>query len=195
MSQSSMDKGTLARSVPAQLRTFLGEHVAPLRPQLHQQSYRNLLVLAEGLVRMEGGPHALWTSRIATELYGGDHEPAEVKRLDRLLGHPGWSAYDIHTALHARGEAQAAELEGEVLIALDPSDFEKPESLHSEGLQKIVSPTARHLARPRRSFGGAPLPRPVTVPGVHVIAAVLLGMQGPAVLIDDRWWHKQRSEG
>jgi hypothetical protein len=81
------------------------------------------------------------------------------------------------------------------LIALDPSDFEKPESLHSEGLQKVVSPTARHLARPRRGFGGAPLSRPVTVPGFHFIAAVLMGLHGPAVLLDYRWWHKRPTEG
>jgi hypothetical protein len=89
MSQSSMDKGALARSVQAQFRAFIVAHLAPLHERLNQQSYRNLLDLAEGLVRMEGGPHALWTSHSATELYGGDHEPAGVKRLARLLAHRG----------------------------------------------------------------------------------------------------------
>lgn len=143
---------------------------------------------------MEASPQALWTSRLATELYGGEHEPAGVKRLDRLLAHPGWRVYDVQTALHARGEERVAAIAGEVLIALDPSDLEKPESLHSEGLQKLVSPTARHLARPRRGFGGAPLARPVTVPGFHFIAAALMGMQGPALLLDYRWWHKRPTD-
>ena len=101
----------------------------------------------------------------------------------------------MQTALHARGEERAAAIDGEVLIALDPSDLEKPESLRSEGLPKVVSPTTRHLARLRRGFEGAPLSHPVTVPGLHFIAAVLMGMRGPALLRDYRWWQKRPTAG
>jgi hypothetical protein len=156
MSPSTIPKAALARSIQNHLRDYLTAHLGYLREQMNIQTYRNLLDLLEGLVRMESGPHALWTSRIATELYGGDHEPAGVQRLDRVLANPHWKVYDLHCALHAQAEARLATMDEEVLIALDPSDLEKPESLHSEGLHKVVSPTARHLARPRHGFGGAP---------------------------------------
>jgi hypothetical protein len=83
--QGTIDKAALAQQVQTQLHQFVTAHLGYLYQGLNVQTYRNLLTVTEGLMRMEAGPQALWTSHLATELYGGDHEPAGVKRIDRVL--------------------------------------------------------------------------------------------------------------
>ncbi len=194
MKTSPSNKAELAQEASAHVQDFLHHHLDRLSKRMNIQTFRKLLLFAESMIRMEADKHALWMSHIATEVYGGDREPAGVKCFNRVLSNPHWSAYDIHRSLRDQGEEQATQIAKEVYIALDPSDWEKPESLKSEGLQKVVSPRARHLARPRRGFGGAPLLHPVCVPGFHFIAATLMGATGPGSLVDYRWWKKSPTE-
>lgn len=151
---------------------------------------RTLRLTLEALLRAS---QHLWKTTLASEMLGGDHAPAGVKRLDRLLRSPHWHTYDIDRALLEQGEEMAAG-EDVLLIALDPSDLEKPESLAAEELQRVVSGTAKHLSRLCRGFGGAPLARPIVVPGFHWVAATLMGLRGPAYLVAYRWWQKKATE-
>ncbi len=65
MLQDTIDKTALAHQVQAQLHQFVMTQLGPLLPQLNAQSYRNLVDLTEGLVRIEVGISALWTSEMA----------------------------------------------------------------------------------------------------------------------------------
>ena len=59
MSQSTIPKTALAHYVQSQLRHYLTAHLGHLREQMNVQTYRNLIDLLEGLVRMEAGPRCL----------------------------------------------------------------------------------------------------------------------------------------
>jgi hypothetical protein len=186
-------KGELARRAQRVLGAYLHPLLERLAARMDIRLVRSLRLVVEGMLRAGGGTQALWKTALATELLGGNHTPAGGKRIDRLLRSPQWSAYDIDRCLAEQGEDLAAETD-EVLIALDPSDLEKPESMAAEGLQRVASGTAKHLSRPRKGFGGRPLLRPVIVPGFHWVVATLMGLRGPAHLVAYRWWQKASDE-
>ena len=98
----------------------------------------------------------------------------------------------IARALHwyRKGLEQEADV---ALVAFDQSVLEKPESQAALGLCPVRSSKARRLARPRPGFGAGPPRPPVTVPGVHWLAATVMGWSGPAHLSICRWWSPRRS--
>jgi hypothetical protein len=131
-------------------------------------------------------------TELGTLLLGGAHAPAGVKRVARLLANRAWSAELVEQWLLEQAD-QIVEQEEEVaLVALDQSVQEKPESLAAQSLCPVRSSKARRLARPRPGFGAGPVRPPITVPGIHWLAATVMGWKGPALLAVCRWWSPRR---
>lgn len=186
-------EAVLARHLRSHLKSFL----APLLDQLSTKGDVRLVqtaaLVVEALVRLRQRPQALWLTEIGTLLLGAAHAPAGVKRVVRLLASPHWSAAAVECWLLEQAD-QVVEQEPDVaLVALDPSVLEKPESQAALGLCPVRASKARRLARPRPGFGAGPPRPPVTVPGLHRLAATVMGWSGPALLAVCRWWSPRPS--
>jgi hypothetical protein len=76
---------------------------------------------------------------------------------------------------------------GLVLLLWDESVWEKPESLALEGLGAVRSSRAGRLTHIKPGFYHPP-GKPIFVPGMNWIGAVLLGMSSKPQLLALRWW-------
>jgi hypothetical protein len=168
------------------LRTHLATFLAPLLKRLSRRVDVRVVQTAgyvvEALVRLRQRSCALWLTEIGTRLLGAAHAPAGVKRVARLLASPDWNAAEVEQWLLEQAD-QVVQQEADVaLVAVDQSVLEKPESQMALGLCPVRSSKARRLARPRPGFGAGPPRPPVTVPGLHWLAATVMGWSGPALL-------------
>lgn len=156
-----------------------------MRPLLGRLAYRLEVRLVrtvrdsvEALLRIRDRPQAIWLTELGALLLGAHRTPAGVKRLSRLL-RAAWSSDEIAQWLLEQADDEIARQPAdEALVLLDERVAEKPESLRAEGLCRVRSSKrsskARRLARPRQGFGGGPPPtRPITVPGLHWLAATV----------------------
>lgn len=194
MSQSTPSRvplppALLAGQMRAEFQTFLAPLLAQLYHALDLRLVRTLHRCLEAILTVRHRPQALWLTELGSLLSGGAHAPAGVKRLSRLFASPRWSAAQIDEWLLSRADALVAAQPEVVLVALDGSVLEKPESLQAEGLCPVRSSKARRLGRARPGFGNGKPPRPpVTVPGYQWLAASLMGWSGPALLAACHWW-------
>ncbi len=181
---------TEAAAVQRALRQFLRPLLTRLAGQMDVRLVRTLRDAVEAIVRVRNRPQELWLTELGALLLGAARAPAGVKRLSRLLHAAGWTPDDLEQGLLEQADALLARQPvGEALVILDESVAEKPESLRAEGLCRVRSSKSRRLARPRRGFGGGPPPaRPITVPGIHWLAATLTGLSGATLLACCRWW-------
>ncbi len=76
----------------------------------------------------------------------------------------------------------------EALVIWDESVLEKPESIAAEGLCAVRSTKAARLKRIKPGYFNPPGGRPICVPGLHWLALLLLGYQGPPTLALMLWW-------
>jgi hypothetical protein len=179
------------------LRTHLATFLAPLLERLSRRVDVRVVQTAgyvvEALVRLRQRSCALWLTEIGTLLLGAAHAPAGVKRVARLLASPDWNAAEVEQWLLEQADQVVEQEEDVALVALDQSVLEKPESQTALGLCPVRSSKARRLARPRPGFGAGPPRPPVTVPGLHWLAATVMGWSGPALLAVCRWWSPRPS--
>lgn len=179
-----------AVTVQRELRHFLRPLLSRLVEQMDVRLVRTLRDAVEAVVRLRNRPQELWLTELGTLLLGAAYAPAGVKRLSRLLRAVGWTPDDLERWLLEQADVLLTrQPAGEALVVLDGSVAEKPESLQAEGLCRVRSSKARRLARPRHGFGGGPPPaRPITVPGIHWLAATVTGLSGATLLACCRWW-------
>jgi hypothetical protein len=183
----------LARHLQAHLKSFLAPLLRRLSTTMDVRLVQTTALAVEALVRLRQRPQALWLTEIGTLLLGAAHAPAGVKRVARLLASPNWTAAGVEAWLLEQADQIVRQEEDVALVAFDQSVLEKPESQAALGLCPVRSSKARRLARPRPGFGaGSPRP-PVTVPGVHWLAATVMGWSGPALLAVCRWWSPRPS--
>jgi hypothetical protein len=142
----------------------------------------------EAIVRLRDCPQELWLTELDT-LLGAAHAPAGMTRISRLLRASTWTAHDIdHWLLTQMDGVLAQQPDHQLIVLLDESVAEKPESLHAEGRTRVRSSKASHLARPRPGYGaGSPPTRLITVPGLHWLAVAVTGWSGAALLTCCRW--------
>ncbi len=178
----------LAHHLQAHLTAFLAPLLKRLATRVDVRVVQTAARVVEALVRLRQRPQALWLTEIGTLLLGAAHAPAGVKRVARLLASATWSAADVEAWLLEQADQVVAQEEDVALVAFDQSVLEKPESQAALGLCPVRSSKARRLARPRPDFGAGPPRSPVTVPGLHWLAATVMGWSGPALLAVCRWW-------
>lgn len=187
-----------AIAVRESVREFLRPLLRRLAGQLDVRLVRTMRDVVEAMLRLRTRPSALWLTELETLVVGAARAPAGVKRVSRLLRAAGWSADDLEHWLLEQADgyvAASAGAGGEVgtgtapLVLLDESVAEKPESCVAQGLCRVRSSQARRLARRRPGFGAGPPPtRPITVPGLHWLAATVIAHPGSALLACCRWW-------
>lgn len=183
----------LARHLRVHLKSFLAPLLGQLATRMDVRLVQTAALVVEALVRLRQRPQALWLTEIGTLLLGAAHAPAGVKRVARLLARATWDAADMEQWLLAQADHVVEQAPDGALVAFDQSVLEKPESQAALGLCPVRSSKARRLARPRPGFGaGSPRP-PITVPGVHWLAATVMGWSGPAYLAVCRWWSPRPS--
>jgi hypothetical protein len=183
----------LAQHLRAHLKAFLAPLLQHLSTRLDVRLVQTAALVVEALVRLRQRPQALWLTEIGTLLLDAAHAPAGVKRIARLLASSHWTAAQVEQWLLAQADHLVEQEPDVALVAFDQSVLEKPESQAALGLCAVRSSKARRLARPRPGFGAGP-PRPaVTVPGVHWLAATVMGWSGPALLAVCRWWSPRSS--
>ena len=122
-----------------------------------------------------------------------DKAPAGTKRLSNLLHSSKWTAKVVEDDLWQRADQQVQtwQEQGEdALVIWDSSEWEKPESMTSEGLCAVRSSKAKRLTHIKPGYYTPP-GRPIFVPGMHWLAAIVVGRSaqlGPPVLAAMRWW-------
>jgi hypothetical protein len=183
----------LAQHLRAHLRTFLAPLLRHLSTTLDVRLVQTASLVVEALIRLRQRPQALWLTEIGALVLGGAQAPAGVKRIARLLASPHWTAAGVEQWLLAQADQLVAQEPEVALVAFDQSVLEKPESQAALGLCAVRSSKARRLARPRPGFGAGPPRPPITVPGLHWLAATVMGWSGPALLAACRWWSPRPS--
>lgn len=186
-------EGILAHHLRTHLSTFLAPLLERLATRVDVRLEQTAAYVVEALVRLRQRSCALWLTEIGTLLLGAAHAPAGVKRVARLLSSATWRAADVEQWLLEQADHLVEQEEDVALVALDQSVLEKPESQVALGLCPVRSSKARRLARPRPGVGAGPPRPPVTVPGVHWLAATVMGWSGPPLLAVCRWWSPRPS--
>jgi hypothetical protein len=183
----------LAQHLRTHLKIFLAPLLQRLAMRLDVRLVQTAALVVEALVRLRQRPQALWLTEIGTLLLGAAHAPAGVKRVARLLASPQWGAADVEQWCLSQADQVVQQEPDVALVAFDQSVLEKPESQVALGLCPVRSSKARRLARPRPGFGAGPPRPPITVPGLHWLAATVMGWSGPALLAVCRWWSPRPS--
>ncbi len=187
------DPQFMTQGLGTMLLSFLGPLLLELDRSIDKRLIRTLVQAVEAILTFRDQIHGL----LLTEL-GGYMDPlgggtGGTKRLSRLLHSAKWTAVIIEHFLLKRCDEQIEswhQQEQEGLVLWDGSVWEKPESLHSEGLCAVQSSKAKRLTHVKPGYFNPP-GKPICVPGLHWIGLVLVGhltAQGPAMVACMRWW-------
>jgi hypothetical protein len=161
--------------------------------RLAQTFVATLRVLLQFRHRNQG----LLLSELGAYLAHPGHAPAGTKRLSRFLHSPNWASSLIERFLWKQAECRLNDLKQtgeEALMLWDESVIEKPESIALEGLCAVRSSKARRLKRIKPGYYNPPGGPPIFVPGLHWLALLLIGRQGPPTLAAMRWWSTRGEE-
>jgi hypothetical protein len=135
--------------------------------------------------------NGLLLSELGDELLGGEHGPAGVKRIAKLLHSSKWESRMIEAYLWRKGDERVMELldpQDDIYAIWDESVIEKPESLKAEGLCAVRSSKAARLKRIKPGYFNPPGGRPIFVPGMNWLQVIVAGPRGTPTLAHLRWW-------
>jgi len=173
------------------LTTFVQPLLIWLDGLLDLRLIHTFLATLHVLLEFRHRNNGLLLSELGAYLTSPDRAPAGTKQLSRLLHAPKWSAKLIERFLWQQAEARLVALEQageEALLMWDESVIEKLASIALEGLCAVRSSKARRLKRIKPGYYNPPGGPPIFVPGIHWLAVLLLGLQGPPTLAAMRWW-------
>lgn len=173
------------------LEEFTRELMVELDQRLDQRLVRTFLLTLQAIITFRHTPYGLLLSELGGYILTPERAPAGTKRLRNWLRSKGWTYQVIGRFLGWRANARVTELlqdEQPALVVWDESVWEKPESLHGEGLSAVRSSRARRLKHVRPGFYNPPGGRPVCVPGLNWISLLVLGLSGPPTLAIMRGW-------
>lgn len=162
-----------------------------LDARLDKRLVRPFLQTGQAILQFRHRAHGLLLSELGAYVLSPVQAPAGTKRLSHLLHSPKWTASLIERFLWDQATIRLAALEAaneQALVVWDESVLEKPESLAAEGLCAVRSAKATRLKRIKPGYFNPPGGRPIGVPGLHWLALLLLGRQGPPTLALMRWW-------
>lgn len=170
---------------------FLRELLGELNGVVDRRLVKTLLDLVMVILMQRHRNNGLLLSELGDQLLGGEHGPAGVKRIAKLLHSGRWSSQVIEAYLWQAG-AQAVGRRlaagGEVYVIWDESVIEKPESLKAEGLCAVRSSKAARLKRIKPGYFNPPGGRPIFVPGMNWLQVLVAGPHGICSLAHVRWW-------
>lgn len=174
--------------VAAQFTGYAGPLLRLLDRRLDARLVRTFAGTVINIVRHRDRALSLLLTELGELLIDGAHAPAGVKRLERLLSSPKWTASVVGDWLLGQADRAVETAVGQdavALLALDGSVVEKPTARKLEGLTKVRSAKAALL---QRASGGPPPERPVVVPGFNWVAAVVTGLSGGLTLARLHWY-------
>jgi hypothetical protein len=190
-----MDKSAInqhrSQKVSQQLERFVESILVELDRSLDKRLVQTFLLTLHAILMFRHNSLGLLLSELGGYITNPEQAPAGTKRLSNLLRSKRWTYRLIERFLWQRADQQVTDLlrEGEVaLVVWDESVWEKPESLHSEGLSAVRSSQAQRLKRIKRGFYNPPGGHPVFVPGLNWISLLVLGLSGVPCLAAMRWW-------
>lgn len=172
-------------------RQFLHPFLVELHTFLDRRLVYTLYQLVFALLRHRHRQQSLLLSELGAEIMSSAQAPAGTKRLSNLLHAPGWTADLVLDYLWQLAEQKCSAVwrtQETPLVIWDESVLEKAESLQLEGLSPVRSTKAARLKRIKPGYFNPPGGRPIFVPGIHWLAVLVAGRQGPPVLAHLRWW-------
>lgn len=190
-SQGLQASARMAQELSSQLTTFVQPLLVRLDALLDLRLVHTFLATLHVLLQFRHRNNGLLLSELGAYLASPDHAPAGTKRLSNLLRSCKWTSQLIEDFLWHQADQRLADLEqaGEDgLLLWDESVIEKPESLALEGLCAVRSSKARRLKRIKPGYYHPPGGPPIFVPGMNWLSLLLLGRQGPPVLVAMKWW-------
>ena len=190
MSQSATNKQN-AQYLHDKLEGFVNSLLRELDQQLDKRLVRTFLLTLQAIICFRHSQYGLLLSELGGYILSPAQAPAGAKRLSNLLRSNRWTYRVIARFLWREADAHITQLEQDeqpAIVAWDESVWEKPESLHSEGLSAVRSSKARRLKRIKPGYYNPPGGRPVFVPGLNWISLLVMGMSGPPRLATMRWW-------
>ncbi|HZT98424.1 MAG TPA: hypothetical protein VFA10_02120, partial [Ktedonobacteraceae bacterium] len=188
------------------LQQFLGPFLVVLDQLLDKRLVRTCVQTIVAVLEFRHRSNGLLLSELGAYLDRPAHAPAGTKRLSNLLRSPRWSSALIDHFLWQQAQGRLTELQQadeEALAIWDERVLEKPESLNLEGWCAVRSSKARRITRIKPGYYHPPAGRPICVPGMHWLALLLVGRQGPATRAAMQWWttrgtfasHRRQEEG
>jgi len=190
-SQGLQASASIAQEISRRLTTFVQPLLVSLDALLDLRLVHTFLATLHGLLEFRHRNNGLLLSELGAYLASPDHAPAGTKRLSRLLHSSKWASSLIEGFLWQQADARLVTLEQtgeEGMLLWDESVMEKSESITLEGLCAVRSSKARRLKRIKPGYYNPPGGPPIFVPGLHWLAVLLLGRQGPPTLAAMRWW-------
>jgi hypothetical protein len=184
----------ISSQMAEQTQKKLALFLAPLLVTLNQHIDKRLVLtfahLVEVIILFRDRCHALLLSELGGYLASPNHAPAGTKRISNLLRSKKWSSSLLEQFFWDQAAVfvkQTQEKGEDVLGVWDESVLEKPESIALEGLSPVRSSKSKRLNRIKKGYYRPPS-APTFVPGMHWVAVLLCGRQGPPLLAHMRWW-------
>lgn len=187
----SATKTRNAQLLHNQLAQFVNTLLVELDERLDKRLVRTFLLTLQAIISFRHSQYGLLLSELGGFILSPAQAPAGTKRLSNLLRSQRWTYRIIARFLWRRADAHVTKLLREdqpALVVWDESVWEKPESLHSEGLSAVRSSKARRLKRIKPGYYNPPGGRPICVPGLNWISLLVLGLKGTPTLAAMRWW-------
>jgi len=170
---------------------YLGSFLRELHRKLDRRLVKTLLDLVMVILIHRHRNNGLLLSELGDHLLGGEHGPAGVKRIAKLLHSSKWESKMIEAYLWQKGDERVMALlhpQDDIYAIWDESVIEKPESLKAEGLCAVRSSKAARLKRIKPGYFNPPGGRPIFVPGMNWLQVVVAGPRGTPTLAHLRWW-------
>ena len=187
------DAEQMAQGLAEQLAVFLFPLLVTLDQLLDKRLVRTFLQTIQVIIASRDRVGGLLLSELGGYLLSPDKAPTGTKRLSNLLHSSKWTAKVVEDDLWQRADQQVQtwQEQGEdALVIWDSSEWEKPESMASEGLCAVRSSKAKRLTHIKPGYYHPP-GRPIFVPGMHWLAAIVVGgsaQLSPPLLAAMRWW-------
>lgn len=188
---SKAEKAQASQVLEERCWLFLRPLLQQLNRRLDRRLVKTMLDLVKVILLQRHRQNGLVLSELGDQLLGGEHGPAGVKRITRLIHSTQWTSHLILQYLWRKGHAKVQELaqqREEAYVIWDESVLEKPESLKAEGLCAVRSTKAARLKRIKPGYFNPPTGRPIFVPGMNWLQLLVTGLQGTPVLAHLCWW-------
>ena len=187
----SATKYQKSQQLQRKLETFVTPLLVALDRQLDKRLVRTFLLTLQAIINFRHSSYGLLLSELGGYITSPAHAPAGTKRLSNLLRSKRWSYGIIADYLWRKADQEVSTLlrdDKTALVIWDESIWEKPESLHSEGLCAVRSSKAQRLKRIKPGYYNPPGGRPIFVPGLNWMSLMVTGLKDAPVLAAMRWW-------
>lgn len=176
-----------------QLEQYLAPYLQRLDAYLDRRIVGNLAAAVASIIQSE---RDLTLTELGAGICGPAHAQAGVQRLDHALHHDGWQGQLIGEVLWEQAEQRLKQMtarQERVVLIHDSSVLEKAESEQIVGRSAVRSSRARRLARTRKHVFNR-VEMPIRVPGLEWEQMLLVGADGIPVLVEMRWWRRNKGE-